>query len=266
MRTGTIETMETSMSDPDPLQDIFGDHADEELVFDEVETLAPPLPEPRTAKPRRLARRAEPSPPTEDATEVVTPGVPDASPSAPTDPVVAGEPAGADAPFPPQADPAGSTPSPWLIVAVGLALLSTMLSLGGVIAVGRTLSRVAAERQDSAQEHEALARVPGLAVRMDEAGAKLEDAASRMAAATPAGPPVTIADVRHELDALRLDLAQHQPQGVETLSGTTREGFAALTLRLDRMSERLDRVAGASGGAVSASRPASRAAYPKPTS
>jgi hypothetical protein len=260
--------METSMSDPSPLQDIFGDHADEELVFEEVETPtpAPPLPEPKAAKPRRLARRAESSLPSEDATEAAIPDVPDAPFSAPTDPVVAGEPAGADAPFPPRADLAGSTPSPWLIAVVGLALLSTMLSLGGLIAVGRALSRVDAERQEAANERDALARVPGLVVRMDEAGVKLEDAATRMAAVTPAGPPVTIADVRHELDALKLDLAQHQPQGVDALSGTTREGFAAMTLRLDRLSERLDRVAGASGGAISASRPASRAAYPKPTS
>ena len=110
---------------------------------------------------------------------------------------------------------------------------------------------------------DALAGVPTLVAQIKAAGERLDAASARTAAAAPSGPPATIDEIRHELDVLKLALAQHQPDGVSSLTGTTRDGFAEMAERLDRLSDQLK---AAKGGAVSASPSASPAAYPKHSS
>ncbi len=254
------------MSDalPNP-QDFLGDNADEELVFDEPEavaTAAPSAPEAKKSKPRR-PRRAQPQLVEDVMVEEPGPDVPMPPPSVTAPAAAMEEPAGPPASFPPQSvAPAGSKTQPWLMAIAGLALLSSTLSLGGLLMVSRTLADAGAARQEADAEREALARVPGLVDHLDHASERLAAAAAKLSNAAPSGPPATIPDIRHELDALKLALAGHEPEGIASLGGATREGFSEISTKLDRLSDRLDKM-GASGGAVSASRPASPAAYPR---
>ncbi len=248
-----------------PTPDFLDEDADEELEFDGLDALdaaLPPAPKAKIAKARR-ARVADASGVEEQAVEVERPIKPVSAVSAIAPVVIAEEPAGAPAPFPPQgAAPAGSKPQPWLLAIVGLALFSSFLSVGGLIAVSHTLAEADAARTESSAERDTLAHVPELVARLDSASQRLDTAAAHLSGATPSGPPATIADIRHEIDALKLALAQHQPDGVASLTGTTRDGFSEVSTKLDRLTDRLDKMA-AAGGAVSASRPASSAAYPR---
>ena len=79
---------------------------------------------------------------------------------------------------------------------------------------------------------------------MEQASARMDALSAKLATGAPSGPPISADDLRHELDALKLDLAQHQPQGVDALGGATREGFAAVTMRLDALSARLGQPVG----------------------
>jgi hypothetical protein len=106
--------------------------------------------------------------------------------------------------------------------------------------------------------------VPELVAHLNDASARLDTTSQRLSAASPAGPPATIADIRHELDVLKMDLSQHEPDGIASLGGTTRDGFSEIGTKLDRLSEQLDGMK--KGGASSASPPATRQAYPKRTS
>jgi hypothetical protein len=123
-----------------------------------------------------------------------------------------------------------------LLVGITLfALLTSLLSLGGLIAVGRTLARVEAQGQRSEDEHRAFAEAPALVAQLTQAGNRLDAAAQRYAAAAPSGPPASIADIRHELDVLRFGLSQHQPDAVNALGGLTRSGFSELTAKIDQL-------------------------------
>lgn len=251
------------MSDNKPsLPDFPGDDADEELVFDDFEmTEAPeasPLdivapaavvsapevaeaqPEPRRA-PRRGRKAVEaPSPPEPVAAEAAP--VPTESADAAEPAAEAEEPAGeTSAPFPPRETvPAGSnTPNTLLLAIVCLALFTSLLSLGGLIAVSRTLARAGVAREEAVAERDALRRVPQLVQHLDDASAKLDTAATRLAAASPNGPPASVADVQHQLDMLRLALDQRQPAGVSSLNDMTRSGFSEIGTRLDRIQAKL---------------------------
>jgi hypothetical protein len=254
------------MSDAHPSPDFLSGDADEELVFDEVETTESTITVETIPQPRRGSRRGRKS--IEDGASAAVPledheqhSSAEVAPAASAE-----EPAGAPAPFPPQGvDPAGSK-SNWLLLAiVTLALLTSLFSLGGLIAVGRTLARTGVDRREALAERVALERVPLLVAHLDEASVRLDAASARLSAAAPSGPPATVADVRRELDSLKLALAQHQPQGLDTLNGMTRDGFSEMATKLDRMSAQLGGArrgeAVEDDGAVSASRPASHAAY-----
>jgi hypothetical protein len=254
---------------PNP-QDLIGDDADEELVFDEPPAVephpssasAPKLSKGRALKPALVeTARADPAP------MPARPEVPMISSPAVAQRVPAEEPAGgASAPFPPHgAGPAGSKTNPLLLAIVGLSLVSSLLSVGGLITVSRTLAEANAAKQDAQARQDALAGVPGLVAQINRASDRLANASARLASASPSGPPATLVDIRHELDALKLALAEHQPDGVSSLSGTTRDGFAEMAARLDRLSNEFNRTRG-SAGAVSASSPASREASPKHSS
>lgn len=250
------------MSDNKPsLPDFPGDEADEELVFDDfemveaaeaapVEMVAPaegvPAPAPEVAEqpePRRTPRRGrkaieEPSPTEPVAIEAP---VPSESAEAPEPVATAEEPAGeTSAPFPPRETvPAGSNPHKLLLAIVALALFTSLISLGGLIAVSRTLARAGVAREEAVAERDALRRVPQLVQHLDDASAKLDAAASKLAAASPNGPPASVADVQHQLDMLRLALDQHQPAGIDALNSMTRSGFSEVATRLDRIQSRL---------------------------
>ncbi len=254
------------MKNPPPTSpDFLDEDADDELMFDEADALDAALPSaPKAKAPKaRRARAAEVAGSEEqaaDRSDAIKP-VPPASATAPM--VVAEEPVDAPVPFQSQGMAAtGSKPQPWLLAIVGLSLFSSLLSVGGLIAVSRTLAQANSARQEASTERDALAHAPELVARLDGASQRLDTAAARLSGATPSGPPATIADIRHELDALKLALAEHQPDGVASLNGTTRDGFSEVSTKLDRLTDRLDRMT-AAGGAVSASRPASPAAYPK---
>jgi hypothetical protein len=122
-----------------------------------------------------------------------------------------------------------------LLAIVILALFTSLVSLGGLIAVGRTLAQAQADRARAESERNELARVPEIVKSLDDASAKLAAAASR----TPNGPPATVADVKQALDDLRLALAAHQPDGLAPLTGMTRDGFAEVGTRLDRLSAQI---------------------------
>jgi hypothetical protein len=255
------------MSDAAPTpRDFIGDGADEELMFDEpIAADAAPVPsEAEIAKPRRVARRGRKSL-GEDAPPEPAPAASMPSPSAEAEPATAEEPAGAPAPFPPLgAEPAGSKLQFWLLAIVAFAMLTSLVSLGGLIAVGRTLARAGADRDRLAAERTALAGVPQLVAHLDAASARLDDASARVVPGTTAsavGPAITMADLHHELDALKLALGQRQPEGLGSLNDMTRDGLSEMTTKLDRLSAQVDQM-NKHGGAISASRPASRAGDP----
>jgi hypothetical protein len=236
------------MSDSKPsLPDFPGDDADEELVFDDFEMIetvetpkAPKMavpapapaapeaaseiaeqpPEPRRA-PRRGRKAVEAPPPPEPVAEDAP--VPSESADAAEPAVEAEEPAGeTSAPFPPRETvPAGSNPHKLLLAIVCLALFTSLISLGGLIAVSRTLARAGVAREEAVAERDALRRVPQLVQHLSDASAKLDAAATRLAAASPNGPPASVADVQHQLDMLRLALDQRQPAGVASLNDMT---------------------------------------------
>jgi hypothetical protein len=249
------------MSDSKPsLPDFPGGDADEELVFDDfamvdapdapkTETPAPaaahaapevaePQPEPRRT-PRRGRKAVEEASPTESVAEPapVSSESTDAAPEA----TEVEEPAGGtSAPFPPrETQPAGSNSHKLLLAIVGLALFTSLISLGGLIAVSRTLARAGVAREEAVAERDALRRVPQLVQHLDDASAKLDAAASRLATASPNGAPASVADVQHQLDMLRLALDQRQPAGVSALNDMTRNGFSEVGTRLDRIQAKL---------------------------
>lgn len=247
------------MSDSKPfLPDYLGDGADEDLVFDDLDlsdiptgpvTLAPaavaeaPAEEPAQTKPRRTPRRGRSSveeaaaaEPTTIVDEPVTSASVETAPAADAE-----EPAGAQpAPFPPREEgPAGSRIPPLLLAIVALALLTSLLSLGGLIAVSRTLARAGIAKENALAEQAALARVPALVAHLDDATARLDAAAGKLAAASPNGPPASVADVRHEIDLLKLALDGRQPQGLDALNNMTKDGFSEMTTKLDRIQARV---------------------------
>jgi hypothetical protein len=249
------------MSDSKPsLPDFPGDDADEELVFDDFEMAEAPeaapieaaapaeivsapevieqQPEPRRA-PRRGRKAVEALPSPEPVAEEAP--VPSESAEAAEPAAKAEEPAGeTSAPFPPRETvPAGSNPHKLLLAIVCLALFTSLISLGGLIAVSRTLARAGVAREEAVAERDALRRVPQLVQHLDDASAKLDAAATRLAVASPNGAPASVADVQHQLDMLRLALDQRQPAGVASLNDMTRSGFSEIGTRLDRIQARL---------------------------
>jgi hypothetical protein len=236
-----------------PLPDFPGDDADEELVFDDFEMVEPEAlklevpapevaeqkPEPRRA-PRRGRKAVEEAPPLPEPVAEEAP-VPSESAEAADPAAEAEEPAGeTSAPFPPRETvPAGSNPHKLLLAIVCLALFTSLISLGGPIAVSRTLARAGVAREEAVAERDALRRVPDLVHHLDDASAKLDAAATKLAAASPNGPPASVADVQHQLDMLRLALDQRQPAGVASLNDMTRSGFSELGTRLDRIQAKL---------------------------
>jgi hypothetical protein len=228
------------MSDSLSLQGISGDD-DVELVFDDVGAAdahpAPqPEPAPRRGRKTKAAREDAPADPVPVA-EAVRPPADDIA-----DMAAAEAPAGAaPEPVPPHAtEPAGSA-TPKLLVAITLfALLTSLLSLGGLIAVGRTLASAEAERAHAVTERAALAAAPALLAKLVKAGDRLDAAAQRYAAAAPAGQPATIADVRHELDLLKIALAERQPEGLNALTSSTHSGLSEIATKIDLLQARLD--------------------------
>lgn len=251
-------------------QDFIGDDADEELVFDEppaVEPVPSSASAPKLSKDRALKPAPVETAEANPAPEPVRPEVSLISSPAVAQRAPAEEPAGgASAPFPPHgAEPAGSKTNPLLLAIVGLSLLSSLFSVGGLITVSRTLAKADAAKQGAQARQDALAGVPALVAQINRASDRLDNASARLTVASPSGPPATLVDIRHELDALKLALAEHQPDGVSSLSGTMRDGFAEMAARLDRLSDQLNRANG-SRSALSASPRASREASPKRSS
>lgn len=236
----------------------LADSGDDELVFDDVDAAAAqaaavPVPEP--ARPRRAPRRGRDG--VAAHTQSETPPEPDPiRASAAAHPAVAEEPAGPPAPVPqPDAGPAGFDRRTMMLLAIVLfAFFTSLVSVGGLIAVGRTLAEAQADRAQAEDDKVALARVPVIVKALDDASARLQVAASRVPAG---GTPATAADVHQALDELRVALAAHQPDGLASLNGMTRDGFSELGTRLDRLSQDVEGM----GRGVSASRPIPRAAY-----
>ena len=254
------------MSDAAPSpSDFLGADADEDLIFDEpsaVDAAPPVVPAADTAKPSRAPRRGRKSSGEEASPEPV-PADPMPKSSAVAVAATAEEPASpVPASFPPQgAGPAGSRVQPWLLATVGLALLTSTLSLGGLIAVGRTLAHTEVDRTQVAAERQALAGVPLLVAHLDGASTKLDAVAARItpiSAAIPAtpttprlvertttdgaGPAITLADLHHELDGLKMSFSQRQPDGLALLNGVAQNGFSELATRLDRLSRQIDQM------------------------
>jgi hypothetical protein len=221
--------------------DLLGSDADEELVFDdEAPAAAAPVAEAKPAPKRARKSRAEvPVAAPGEALAAIETGPEQISAEAPLHASVEEPAAAPPAPFPPQAPAsAGSKPQVWLLGIVALATVSSFASLGGLLMVSRTLAHAEADRVEAASERATFARIPDLVARLDAASLKLEAVTARATSASPAGPPATIADVRHELDMLKLALAQHQPEGLDALNSNVRGGFQDLATRLDRLAGR----------------------------
>jgi hypothetical protein len=244
----------------------FGeDLGDDELIFDEPTGIAvarlpipAPEPAPEPGRPHRAPRRGR------DAVRDAGGDTSAAEPEQPPIPEQASVPALAateelaDPPAPvPQPD-LGSAGLPrrevMLLAIVALALFTSLLSLGGLIAVGRTLAHAEADRAHVEDERAALAHMPAVVKSLDDASARLALAASRTPASSGT-PPVSADDLRHALDDLRLSLAARQPDSLGPLSGLTRDGFSELGSRLDRLTGQVEKLT----GGVSASRTAPRA-------
>ena len=245
------------MSDAAPTPaDFPGNAADVELIFDEpkpVMILIPAETDAASAEPRRVPRRGRKSKDEAASPEPVSaPSVP--TTSAEVVPASAEEPAGAPAPFPPQgANPTGSNSlhSRLLLATVALALVTSTASLGGLIMVSRTLAHAEVDRTQAATARDALAGVPQMVAHLDAASARLDAATQRLAGAMPAvpapaasaAPAITMTDLHHELDALKLALGQRQPEGLTSLNGMTRDGFTEMTTKLDRLNAAIDQLA-----------------------
>ncbi|HET8611477.1 MAG TPA: hypothetical protein VFL92_01790 [Sphingomonas sp.] len=220
--------------DQTALPEFLAEDSDRELVFDEP-AAAPP---PRRASRRKSGRAGEAAP----RPAPIDAPVPAEESSTAAPQAAAEEPAGAPAPFPPQVSaPAGSKPHPLLLAVVALALVTSLLSLGALIMVGRTLAHAEADRRQAHEERAMLRRVPELVARLDGASSRLDAAARHFASAAPSGKPATVADIRHELDLMKIALAGREPSGVSALDGATRNGFSEISTRLDRIEARLDR-------------------------
>jgi len=233
------------------------DFGDDELVFDEPAAIAAEFrSEIEPARPHRSPRRGHDTV-AETALAVPEQGEVPPSTSVSAQPAIAEEPAEPPAPVPrPDVGSAGFRRREVMLLAIVLlALFTSLLSLGGLIAVGRTLAHAEADRARSEDERAALARVPAVVKSLDDASARLALAASR----TPAdvsSHPVTADDLRHALDDLRLSLAAHQPDSLGPLSGMTRNGFSELGTRMDRLAGEVEQIK----SRVSASRTAPREA------
>ena len=218
----------------------FAASADDELVFDDIVPAAP------SKKPRRAPARNR-----DAAVELPPSAAPDASAAAePTDPPVpVPQPGGASA---------GSILSEQrprdrgrivLLAIVGLALFTSLMSLGGLIAVSRTLAAAQSQREEGRGDRDALARLPEMIAALDRVDARLAAAPARTgdapAVPVPAIPPLTSDDFHHGLDALRLSLDARQPAGASAVGDTLHAGFAEMGVRLDRIEARLARPASA---------------------
>ena len=216
---------------------------DEALVFEDEEAApavaAPASKTKRRRAPRGGADRSEPA--AEAAPETEPPAAvapPEAAPVATT----------TDAPHDANAaPPVDVTASPRLSpfrryalpAIVGLSLVSSFASVGGLIAVGRSLADLRVERARAAEESEALAHVPATVAKLDRAVATLAAAAAQPAPAGGISPD----DLRHALDDLRLALAARQPQGVSALVDQSRSSFSEIATRLDRIEQAMRRPA-----------------------
>ncbi len=219
---------------------------DDELVFDDIAPAAAPRKSRRTpAKGRDAAAGAD------------APAA-DLPPSAAPARDVAEEPADPPAPVPQPGDasagsaPPGAAPRDRsrmiLLAIVGLALFTSLMSLGGLIAVSRTLAAAQAQRAQASGERAELARLPELIAALDRTNAGLAAASARGGpAAPPVGTttPLTAEDLRHSLDDLRLALDNHQPAGSAAIGDTLHSGFAEIGVRLDRIDAQLARPAAA---------------------
>jgi hypothetical protein len=216
---------------------------DDELMFDEPANIVPTsITEPAedTAKPRRSPRRGR------DAVGTTTEPAPEVAaaqllPSAAAEPVDAEKPAGSSAPVPqPDVRPAGfDRKQAMLLAIVALALFTSLLSLGGLIAVGRTLAHAEADRARAEDERTALVRVPVMVKALDDASVRIAQAAAR----TPTSSlSVTGDEMRHAIDDLRLSLANRQPESMAPLVGTLHDGFSEIGTRVDHLADEVDRL------------------------
>ncbi len=214
----------------------FAAPGDDELVFDDILPAAP------SRKPRRAPVKGR------AAAEL--------PPSAAPDRAATEEPADPPAPVPQPGDASAGSVSSGparrdrgrivLLAIVGLALFTSLMSLGGLIAVSRTLAAAQAHREEARSERAELARVPAMIAALDRASAQLAAASARAGSAMPvpaATPPLTSEDFHHGLDALRLSLDAHQPAGANAIGDTLHAGFAEMGTRLDRIEARLARPA-----------------------
>lgn len=214
---------------------------DEELVFEDVPAVPP-------KKSRRAPAKGR------DAAEL--------PPSAAPDTAATEEPADPPAPVPQPGDASAGSDHPaaaprdrrqvLLLAIVGLALFTSLMSLGGLIAVSRTLAAAQAQREQAASERAELARLPEMIAALDRMDARLAAAPAQASPAPVAtgAAPLTAEDLHHSLDDLRLALANRQPAGANAIGDTLHSGFSEIGTRLDRIEARLARPAPARPGAA----------------
>jgi hypothetical protein len=172
----------------------------------------PAIPEPATAPPAHIM--ADPAPTTE---------------------AVADRPAAPAAAAAPTASAPGRDIRTMLLGAIaGCALLSSLASLGGLIAVSRTLAAAQTERARAAEQAETLARLPAIIARLDAAGARLSADAMH---APDGAAAVTLDQLRHEIDGLKAALDQRQAPGLPPLAQGMRDGFGDIGDRLTRIEQ-----------------------------
>lgn len=216
---------------------------EDELVFDEEVPLAPPPPPPPPSAPAPLAPPPPPLAPAAKSRRGSRKGTEPDAPEAEAGPALA--PPASDAPVPP---PSPETPTTAAAAAaprdkrqtlhaaaLGLALLSTTMSLGGLITVSRTVAAAQAERAEMRDQRAQLKHLTETLGAIDRALAARAPQPGSVAGPSPASGALSPDEFHRGLDGLRLALDTREPGGMATVNASLRAGLGEIAARLDRL-------------------------------
>ncbi|USI73728.1 hypothetical protein [Sphingomonas morindae] len=168
---------------------------------------------------------------------------PTAAPVPPAAPTVAAAPVAA---APAAIAPPAAAPSPRVALMtkllVGLCVVSSFASLGGLLTVSRSVAAAEAQRAAAAEEREKLEHLNQTAESLAQSSKALAAILARAPAV--ATPPASAEDVRQAMDGLKMALSKQQPDGVAPLAGMIRDGLGDVIIRLNQIDAALDQHAG----------------------
>ncbi len=128
-------------------------------------------------------------------------------------------------------------PAPRLVMlAVALAAFASVVSGVGVVVTARNIATLSQAKSEAAERQALLARLPALVDSIEHLRDAQRVELGRLAAIARA-TPVTLPDLRRELDNTRLALGKSQPAGIGPLGGVVRAGQTELVQRMQELSE-----------------------------